>query len=60
MEKTYTEEEIKKDLETPFDYGSPEYLKVRDKILQNREAYRREKEVQSIIQYKYLKEGLDK
>ena len=55
MEKTYTEEEIKKYLETPFDYGSPEYNKVMEKILKNREVYRKEKEVQSIIQYKYLK-----
>ena len=35
-EKQYTDEEIDNDLKEPFDYGSPEYLKVVAKIKANR------------------------
>ena len=60
MEKDNTEKEIEEALKIPFDYGSEEYLSVREKIFKNREKYRKEKTVQDIIRYKYLKERLDK
>ena len=60
MEKDNTEKEIEEALKIPFDYGSEEYLSVREKILKNREKYRKEKAVQDIIRYKYIKEGLYK
>lgn len=58
-EKQYTDEEIANDLKEPFDYGSPEYLKVVAKIKANREQYRREKEVNQVLKYKMLKVGKD-
>lgn len=56
-EKQYTDEEIANDLKEPFDYGSPEYLKVVAKIKANREQYRREREVNQVLKYKMLKVG---
>lgn len=56
-EKQYTDEEIANDLKEPFDYGSPEYLKVVAKIKANREKYRREREVNQVLKYKMLKVG---
>lgn len=58
-EKQYTDEEIANDLKEPFDYGSPEYLKVVAKIKSNREKYRREREVNQVLKYKMLKVGKD-
>lgn len=58
-EKQYTNEEIANDLKEPFDYGSPEYLKVVAKIKANREKYRREREVNQVLKYKMLKVGKD-
>ena len=58
-EKQYTDEEIANDLKEPFDYGSPEYLKVVVKIKANREKYRREREVNQVLKYKMLKVGKD-
>lgn len=58
-EKQYTDEEIANDLKEPFDYGSPEYLKVVAKIKANREQYRREREVNQVLKYKMLKVGKD-
>jgi hypothetical protein len=58
-EKQYTDEEIANDLKEPFDYGSPEYLKVVAKIKANREKYRREREVNQVLKYKMLKVGKD-
>lgn len=58
-EKQYTDEEIANDLKEPFDYGSPEYLKVMAKIKANREKYRREREVNQVLKYKMLKVGKD-
>ena len=58
-EKQYTDEEIDNDLKEPFDYGSPEYLKVVAKIKANREQYRREREVNQVLKYKMLKVGKD-
>ena len=55
MEKDNTEKEIEEALKIPFDYGSEEYLSVREKILKNREKYRKEKAVQDIMKYKYIK-----
>lgn len=59
MNKTYTEEEIAEDLKNPFDYGSPEYLAVVAKIKANRENYKKEKELQRLMKYRFTK-GLDK
>lgn len=56
-EKQYTDEDIANDLKEPFDYGSPEYLKVVAKIKANREKYRREREVNQVLKYKMLKVG---
>ena len=58
-EKQYTDKEIANDLKEPFDYGSPEYLKVVAKIKANREQYRREREVNQVLKYKMLKVGKD-
>lgn len=58
-EKQYIDKEIANDLKEPFDYGSPEYLKVMAKIKANREQYRREKEVNQVLKYKMLKVGKD-
>ena len=51
----YNEEEIKKALEKPFDYGSDEYLEVIKKIKANRDKYKAEQEVKQILKYKFIK-----
>ena len=53
--KIYTDEEIKEELKEPFDYGSPEYLKLIEKIKHNREKYRAEQEVKQVMKYKFFK-----
>lgn len=46
----YSDKEIAEDLKNPFDYGSPEYLKVLAKINANREKYREEQKNKRVLQ----------
>lgn len=60
MENDKEEQEIRKALENPFDYGSEEYLNVIEKIKKNRAKHRAEQEVNRILKYKYLEGVYDK
>ena len=50
----YDEEEIKKALEKPFDYGSDKYLEVIKRIKANRDKYKAEQEVKQALKYKLI------
>jgi len=52
-------DDIIEDLKNPFDYGSPEYLKVLEKIKANREKYRQEKTLERYNKYHHLTVSLD-